>query len=132
MDMVNKMVSTATRNSTLLEIRKASTELGADATFLERIPDPKVPKQINISDLKQEIYESAGGKEMSADALDVLDDVLGTLDDVYTQFELGKANQKKGETWFSCLQAMKQAWQPMHSSTLTIIPIRLIFGSRLF
>lgn len=97
MDMVNKMVSTATRNSTLLEIRKASTELGADATFLERIPDPKVPKQINISDLKQEIYESAGGKEMSADALDVLDDVLGTLDDVYTQFELGKANQKKGE-----------------------------------
>lgn len=97
MDMVNKMVSTATRNSTLLEIRKASTELGADATLLERIPDPKVPKQINISDLKQEIYESAGGKEMSADALDVLDDVLGTLDDVYTQFELGKANQKKGE-----------------------------------
>jgi N12 class adenine-specific DNA methylase len=97
MDMVNKMVSTATRNSTLLEIRKASTELGADATLLERIPDPKVPKQINISDLKQEIYESAGDKEMSADALDVLDDVLGTLDDVYTQFELGKANQKKGE-----------------------------------
>lgn len=97
MDMVNKMVSTATRNSTLLEIRKASTELGADATLLERIPDPKVPKQINISDLKQEIYESAGGREMSADALDVLDDVLGTLDDVYTQFELGKANQKKGE-----------------------------------
>lgn len=97
MDMVNKMVSTATRNSTLLEIRKASTELGADATLLERIPDPKVPKQINISDLKQEIYESAGGKEMSVDALDVLDDVLGTLDDVYTQFELGKANQKKGE-----------------------------------
>lgn len=96
-DMVNKMVSTATRNSTLLEIRKASTELGADATFLERIPDPKIPKQINISDLKQEIYESAGGQEMSADALDVLDDVLGTLDDVYTQFELGKANQKKGE-----------------------------------
>lgn len=97
MDMVNKMVSTATRNSTLLEIRRASTELGADATLLERIPDPKIPKQINISDLKQEIYESAGGKEMSADALDVLDDVLGTLDDVYTQFELGKANQKKGE-----------------------------------
>lgn len=97
MDMVNKMVSTATRNSTLLEIRRASTELGADATLLERIPDPKIPKQINISDLKQEIYESAGGREMSADALDVLDDVLGTLDDVYTQFELGKANQKKGE-----------------------------------
>lgn len=97
MDMVNKMVSTATRNSTLLEIRKASTELGADATLLERIPDPKIPKQINISNLKQEIYESAGGREMSADALDVLDDVLGTLDDVYTQFELGKANQKKGE-----------------------------------
>ena len=97
MDMVNKMVSTATRNSTLLEIRKASTELGADATLLERIPDPKIPKQINISDLKQEIYESADGREMSADALDVLDDVLGTLDDVYTQFELGKANQKKGE-----------------------------------
>lgn len=97
MDMVNKMVSTATRNSTLLEIRKASTELGADATFLERIPDPKVPKQVNISSLKQEIYETAGGKEMSADALDVLDDVLGTLDDVYTQFELGKANPDKGE-----------------------------------
>lgn len=97
MDMVNKMVSTATRNSTLLEIRKASMELGADATLLERIPDPKIPKQINISDLKQEIYESADGREMSADALDVLDDVLGTLDDVYTQFELGKANQKKGE-----------------------------------
>lgn len=97
MDMVNKMVSTATRNSTLLEIRKASTELGADATFLERIPDPKIPKKIDIKDLKQEIFVSADGMAMSADAMDILDDVLSEIDDVYTQFELGKANQKKGE-----------------------------------
>lgn len=96
-DMVNKMVSTATRNDTLLEIRKASLYLGADATFLERIPDPKIPKKIDIKDLKQEIFVSADGMAMSADAMDILDDVLSEIDDVYTQFELGKANPNKGE-----------------------------------
>lgn len=102
MDMVKKGVTLAVRNDTLLEIRKASTELDADATFLERIPDNYVPRNLNTKGWKTQITqdtqalldEKYGG---NLDLMDALGEVMENIDDTLLQFEKGRANPNKQE-----------------------------------
>ena len=97
MDVCAKLVKAGVDNDVLLEIRKASMQLGADATFLERLPDLKVPKKIDVRAVKQELYETANGLEMAPEAMDAFAEVMDGINDFQEAYMRRKANPNKGE-----------------------------------
>lgn len=94
-DEVVRVVNTAVRNNVMLELRDTALQMGVNATFMEQVPTPLVPKTFDVSGIKgqiqQAIDQSVQGGTLSLKGQQVIDDVLEQINDTMLQFERGKA-----------------------------------------
>ncbi len=56
-----KMVNAGVRNNVMLEITGKATEMGADATFLEKVPTPMKKKTADLTGVKAKLHDAFGG-----------------------------------------------------------------------
>lgn len=101
-----KMVNAGVRNNVMLEITGKATEMGADATFLEKVPTPMKKKTADLTGVKAKLHDAfgaAGIDELLAEveregeaqpgAWSKVDEIIeSAIDDVLIQYGQGKAH----------------------------------------
>lgn len=95
-DMVVTYVNTAVRNNVALEMRNAALKHG-DAIFMEKIPEPKVPKSFDMTGLKEKLREDVDNSMFVTGALNKsgwqeMQMMVDSINDVLTQYSRGKAH----------------------------------------
>ena len=97
-DQIVLLVNVGTRNNVMYELRNAALNLGADATLMEQIPTPMVPKQFDMSGVKETLFSGLGQAlqdgSIKKDSEAGIDKLISGLSDVMMQFERGKPHDK--------------------------------------
>ncbi len=99
-DNITKLQNAAARNAVMLQLRSEAVRSKADALFMEKMPDPKVPVEVDLRGIKDRLYNEThdiAGIEIAPEMQDALQEVIGSIDDTMTQFQLGKAKPNRGE-----------------------------------
>lgn len=99
-DNITKLQNAAARNAVMLQLRREAVRSKADALFMEKMPDPKVPVEVDLRGIKDRLYNEThdiAGIEIAPEMQDALQEVIGSIDDTMTQFQLGKAKPNRGE-----------------------------------
>lgn len=99
-DNITKLQNAASRNAVMLQLRREAVRSKADALFMEKMPDPKVPVEVDLRGIKDRLYNEThdiAGIEIAPEMQDALQEVIGSIDDTMTQFQLGKAKPNRGE-----------------------------------
>lgn len=99
-DNITKLQNAAARNAVMLQLRREAVRSKADALFMEKMPDPKVPIEVDLRGIKDRLYNEThdiAGIEIAPEMQDALQEVIGSIDDTMTQFQLGKAKPNRGE-----------------------------------
>lgn len=99
-DNITKLQNAAARNAVMLQLRREAVRSKADALFMEKMPDPKVPVEVDLRGIKDRLYNEThdiAGIEIAPEMQDALQEVIGSIDDTMTQFKLGKAKPNRGE-----------------------------------
>lgn len=99
-DNITKLQNAAARNAVMLQLRREAVRSKADALFMEKMPDPKVPVEVDLRGIKERLYNEThdiAGIEIAPEMQDALQEVIGSIDDTMTQFQLGKAKPNRGE-----------------------------------
>lgn len=99
-DNITKLQNAAARNAVMLQLRREAVRSKADALFMEKMPDPKVPVEVDLRGIKDRLYNEThdiSGIEIAPEMQDALQEVIGSIDDTMTQFQLGKAKPNRGE-----------------------------------
>lgn len=99
-DNITKLQNAATRNAVMLQLRREAVRSKADALFMEKMPDPKVPVEVDLRGIKDRLYNEThdiAGIEIAPEMQDALQEVICSIDDTMTQFQLGKAKPNRGE-----------------------------------
>ena len=96
-----KIMNAASRNMVLLEMRKAALENNANATFLEKIPDPQVAQKFNMRGIKQSLHNKIAeidiARGVDPTAQDLLHDMVDQIDNTLVQFQTGRARKDLNE-----------------------------------
>lgn len=94
-EQIATMVNAAIRNDVMLSVRNAAQNLGAEATFLEKVAAPMVPKQFDTNAIKnalsRDIDIELNKNGVNMDIIDDINAVIDSLQDTITQFNQGKA-----------------------------------------
>ena len=94
-EQIATMVNAAIRNDVMLSVRNAAQNLGAEATFLEKVAAPMVPKQFDTAAIKnalsRDIDIELNKNGVNMDIIDDINAVIDSLQDTITQFNQGKA-----------------------------------------
>lgn len=97
-DQIVLLVNVGTRNNVMYELRNAALNLGADASLMEQIPTPMVPKQFDMSGVKETLFSGLGQAlqdgSIKKDSEAGIDKLISGLSDVMMQFERGKPHDK--------------------------------------
>lgn len=99
-DNITKLQNAAARNAVMLQLRREAVRSKADALFMEKMPDPKVPVEVDLRGIKDRLYNEThdiAGIEIAPEMQDALQEVIASIDDTMTQFQLGKAKPNRGE-----------------------------------
>lgn len=99
-DNITKLQNAAARNAVMLQLRREAVRSKADALFMEKMPDPKVPVEVDLRGIKDRLYNEThdiAGIEIAPEMQDALQEVISSIDDTMTQFQLGKAKPNRGE-----------------------------------
>lgn len=111
-DMVIKMTNTATRNNTLKHLRDDALKLGADATFIEKIPAPLIPKEFDMSGIKADLADKSldilSKNFADGDLIDEMQTLIDNVTDTLVQFEVGKA---KGNVIQILVDGKREFWK---------------------
>ena len=111
-NMVTKTVNTATRNKVLLEIRRVALEEGVDAAFIEKIPDPLIPKKFDAKGLKAQLsndsFDIMADNNASGELMDAMQTLIDNINDTLVQFEIGKA---RGNVIQMLVNGKKEFWK---------------------
>lgn len=111
-NMVTKTVNTATRNHVLLDIRKVALDEGVDASFIEKIPDPLVPKKFDARGLKAQLandsFDIMAENNASFEVMDAMQTLIDNINDTLIQFEIGKA---RGDVIQMLVNGKKEFWK---------------------
>ena len=111
-NMVTKTVNTATRNHVLLDIRKVALDEGVDASFIEKIPDPLVPKKFDARGLKAQLandsFDIMAENNASFEVMDAMQTLIDNINDTLVQFEIGKA---RGDVIQMLVNGKKEFWK---------------------
>lgn len=86
-----KMVTAGTRNNVMREITNSAQKLGADATFLEKVPAPLVKKTFNLTETKEELMDNIDETDISESDKEKVFDIIIEMDDILEQYGRGKA-----------------------------------------
>ena len=86
-----KMVNAGTRNNVMAAIVKSAKNLGADATFIEKVPMPLKATTIDMTGVKDTLTTWLGESDMDADSKDKASDIVSGLNDILIQYGRGKA-----------------------------------------
>lgn len=99
-DNITKLQNAAARNAVMLQLRREAVRSNADAVFMEKMPDPKVPVEVDLRGIKDRLYNEThdiAGIEIAPELQDAMQEVIASIDDTMTQFQLGKAKPNRGE-----------------------------------
>lgn len=99
-DNITKLQNAAARNAVMLQLRREAVRSNADAVFMDKMPDPKVPVEVDLRGIKDRLYNEThdiAGIEIAPEMQDALQEVIASIDDTMTQFQLGKAKPNRGE-----------------------------------
>lgn len=99
-DNITKLQNAAARNAVMLQLRREAVRSKADALFMEKMPDPKVPVEVDLRGIKDRLYNEThdiAGIEIAPELQDAMQEVIASIDDTMTQFQLGKAKPNRGE-----------------------------------
>jgi N12 class adenine-specific DNA methylase len=88
-----KMVTAGTRNNVMREITNSAQKLGADATFLEKVPAPLVKKTFNLTETKEELMDSIDETDISESDKEKVFDIIIGMDDILEQYSRGNAKK---------------------------------------
>lgn len=99
-DNITKLQNAAARNAVMLQLRREAVRSKTDALFMEKMPDPKVPVEVDLRGIKDRLYNEThdiAGIEIAPELQDAMQEVIASIDDTMTQFQLGKAKPNRGE-----------------------------------
>ena len=87
-----KMVNAGVRNNVMRRITDEAERLGADASFLEKVPTPMVRREFDMTGVKEQLTDWIEGSTMRQVDKDQATGIIGNLDDVLAQYGRGKAH----------------------------------------
>lgn len=87
-----KMVNAGVRNNVMRIITDEADHLGADASFLEKVPTPMVKREFDMTGVKEQLTDWIEGSTMHQTDKDQATGIIGNLDDVLAQYGRGKAH----------------------------------------
>lgn len=100
-DSVTKTMHTATPNKVMLILREAALKSGADALWMEQIPEQKFAEKFSTEELKTKLKDNTAytlwGMQASAEAVDAMQDIIDTIDDMLIQYRSGRALKSRNE-----------------------------------
>jgi N12 class adenine-specific DNA methylase len=91
-DQIVLLVNVGVRNNVMYELRNAALDKGADASLMEKIPTPMVPKSFDMTGVKVQLGEAFKDSDLEADDKIMADKIISNLSDVMLQFSRGKAH----------------------------------------
>lgn len=90
-DNIVKMVNAGTRNHVMITITDSAERLGADATFIEKVPMPMTATKIDMAGVKDTLTTWLEESDMDTDSKDKASGIVNSLDDILIQYGRGKA-----------------------------------------
>lgn len=87
-----KMVNAGVRNNVMRRITDEAERLGADASFLEKVPTPMVRREFDMTGVKEQLTDWIEGSTMHQTDKDQATGIISNLDDVLAQYGKGKAH----------------------------------------
>lgn len=87
-----KMVNAGVRNNVMRRITDEAERLGADASFIEKVPTPMVRREFDMTGVKEQLTDWIEGSTMHQTDKDQATGIIGNLDDVLAQYGRGKAH----------------------------------------
>ena len=100
-DSVTKTMHTATPNKVMLILRNEAIKHKADALWMEQIPEQKFAEKFSTEELKTKLKDNTAytlwGMQASAEAVDAMQDIIDTIDDMLIQYRSGRALKSRNE-----------------------------------
>ena len=103
-----KMVNAGTRNNVMLTITDSAEKLGADATFLEKVPMPLSVTKMDMTGVKEQLTDWLEESDLDEKSKTKAEGVVNNLDDILLQFGRGKAG---GNVVTVLKNGTPQAWK---------------------
>lgn len=89
-----RMVNAGVRNNVMRTITDQAFQFGANAMFIEKINTPMVPKKFDATTIKDTLTNWLEESDLDRRSKDTATNIVGSLDDVITQFSRGKAHNE--------------------------------------
>jgi len=93
------IVNAAQKNRVMLDITDSAMAMGADAAFIEKVPDAVQAKHFDMTgvkeDLRDQLTEAVLTGEVSAGSFASVEEMIDNLDDVLTQYSRGNSKDRK-------------------------------------
>jgi len=107
-DNIVKMVNAGVRNNVMLTIADSAEKLGADATFLEKVPMPLSVTKMDMTGVKDQLTSWLEESDLDEKSKDKATGVVNNLDDILLQYGRGKAG---GNVVTVLKNGTPQAWK---------------------
>ena len=107
-DNIVKMVNAGVRNNVMLTIANNAEKLGADATFLEKVPMPLSVTKMDMTGVKDKLTNWLEESDLDDKSKDKAAGVVNNLDDILLQYGRGKAG---GNVITVLKDGTPQAWK---------------------
>lgn len=123
-----KMVNAGARNNVARAIAISAESLGANATFLERVPMPLSVTRMDMTGVKEKLTDWLEESDLDDKSKTKAQGVVNNLDDVLYQYGRGKAN---GNVITVMIDGEPQAWKvndPLLLESLTSLSPKTMDG----
>ena len=107
-DNIVKMVNAGVRNNVMLTIADSAEKLGADATFLEKVPMPLSVTKMDMTGVKDQLTNWLEESDLDEKSKIKAEGVVNNLDDILLQYGRGKAG---GNVITVLKNGAPQAWK---------------------
>lgn len=107
-DNIVKMVNAGVRNNVMLTITQSAEKLGAEATFLEKVPMPLSVTNMDMTGVKEKLTDWLEESDLDDKSKDKAQGVVNNLDDVLAQYGRGKVG---GNVVTVMVDGKPQAWK---------------------
>lgn len=92
-DNIVKMVNAGVRNNVMLTLTKSASKLGAEATFLEKVPMPLSVTEMDMTGVKEKLTDWLEESDLDDKSKEKAEGVVNNLDDILLQYGRGKPNK---------------------------------------
>ena len=86
-----KMVNAGVRNNVMRKLTDAAATMGADATFIEKVPTPMKATKVDMTVVKDRLAKLLDGASLDESSKQTATDAVMSLDDILLQYGRGKA-----------------------------------------